>query len=192
MGSHHPAEYFAEAIINPNAVLVDGPGYLGPDGRSVMPAYPDMTVAQLANLVAYLTSLTTGGDAAMHARHVMSQTGGAAATPGTAEASVFVVLVNQMTSAQLKEFDQWFGQTGLEDLKSFTGLVSLQTFVNRSTQKRELVTVFGFEDAGALQDFLTQARAPDAPPEIRALVRQGAGGIYRSTLLYKAPGLSLP
>ena len=191
MGSHHPAEYFAEAIINPNAVLVDGPGYLGPDGRSIMPAYPDMTLAQLANLVAYLTSLTTAGDAAMHA-HQMSQTGAAAAIPGAPEASVFVVLVNEMTSAQLREFDNWFGQTGMEDLKSFTGFVSLQTFVNRSAQKRELVTVFGFEDAAALDDFLTQARAPGAPAEIRALVVHGRGGIYRSTLMYKAPGLSLP
>jgi len=26
MGSHHPAEYFAEAILNPDAVLVEGPG----------------------------------------------------------------------------------------------------------------------------------------------------------------------
>ena len=192
MGSHHPAEYFAEAIINPNAVLVDGPGYLGPDGRSVMPAYPDMTLAQLANLVAYLTSLTTGGDAAMHQHHMATPAGGAPASPGALEASVFVVLVNEMTSAQLKAFDDWFGQTGMEDLKSFTGFVSLQTFVNRSAQKRQLVTVFGFEDATALQDFLTQARAPGAPPEIRALVRQGTGGIYRSTLLLKAPGLSLP
>jgi len=33
MGSHHPAEYFVESILNPDAVLVDGPGYIGPDGR---------------------------------------------------------------------------------------------------------------------------------------------------------------
>ena len=191
MGSHHPAEYFAEAIINPNAVLVDGPGYLGPDGRSVMPAYPDMTLVQLANLVAYLSSLTTGGDGGMHA-HRMAQASGTSPVPATPEASVFVVLVNEMTSVQLKAFADWFGQTGMEDLKSFTGFVSLQTFVNRSAQKRELVTVFGFEDAAALEDFLTQARAPEAPPEIRALVRQGRGGIYRSTLLFRAPGLSLP
>jgi len=192
MGSHHPAGYFAEAILNPNAVLVDGPGYLGPDGRSVMPAYPDMTLAQLANLVAYLTNLTTGGDAAMHDHRMMPPAGGAPAGPGVPEASVFVVLVNEMTSAQLKAFDEWFGQTGMEDLKNFTGFVSLQTFVNRSTQKRQLVTVFGFEDAAALEDFLTQARAPGAPPEIRALLQHGTGGIYRSKLLYKAPGLSLP
>src|SRR5262249_40289113 len=43
MGSHHPPEYFAEAILNPDAVIVDGPGYIGPDGRSTMPSYPDIT-----------------------------------------------------------------------------------------------------------------------------------------------------
>ena len=58
MGSHHPTEYFAESILNPDAVLVDGPGYLGSDGRSIMPSYPDMTLAQLADLVAYLKSST--------------------------------------------------------------------------------------------------------------------------------------
>jgi hypothetical protein len=57
MGGHHPAEYLAESIVNPSAVLVDGPGYIGGDGRSVMPPSPDMTIAQLINLVAYLKSL---------------------------------------------------------------------------------------------------------------------------------------
>ena len=43
MGAHHPAAYFVESIVNPGAVLVDGPGYVSADGRSAMPAYPDMT-----------------------------------------------------------------------------------------------------------------------------------------------------
>ena len=34
MGTHHPAEYFAESILAPNAVILDGPGYVGPDGTS--------------------------------------------------------------------------------------------------------------------------------------------------------------
>ena len=59
MGGMHPAEYFAESIVNPDAVLVDGPGFLGPDGRSRMPSFNDsLTVAQLTDLVAYLKSLT--------------------------------------------------------------------------------------------------------------------------------------
>ena len=54
VGQHHPKEYLAESIVNPNAVIVDAPGYAGGDGRSLMPEFPQMTMAQLANLVAYL------------------------------------------------------------------------------------------------------------------------------------------
>jgi hypothetical protein len=57
MGRHHPPGYFAESVVNPDAVIVEGPGHVGPDGRSRMPAYPDMTLVELADLVAYLTSL---------------------------------------------------------------------------------------------------------------------------------------
>src|SRR5215472_2596831 len=53
MGAHHPAEYFAESIIAPNNVLLAGPGWIGPDGRSIMPSYADsLSVAQLLDLVA--------------------------------------------------------------------------------------------------------------------------------------------
>jgi mono/diheme cytochrome c family protein len=62
MGSHHPAEYFAESILSPNAVILEGPGYTGPDGKSIMPGYADsLSVAQLVDLVAFLRSLTAGG-----------------------------------------------------------------------------------------------------------------------------------
>ena len=57
MGGHHPAEYLAESIVNPSAVLIEGPGYIGGDGRSIMPSYPDMTLGQLVNLVTYLRTL---------------------------------------------------------------------------------------------------------------------------------------
>jgi mono/diheme cytochrome c family protein len=70
MGSHHPAEYFAESIVNPNRVVVLGPGHTGADGLSKMPDYSEtMTVKQLVDVVAYLTSLT--GDEAGHAKHGM-------------------------------------------------------------------------------------------------------------------------
>lgn len=59
MGAMHPPEYFAESIINPNAVLTEGPGYVGEDGRSKMPNYNEIpTIEQLIDLVAYLKSLT--------------------------------------------------------------------------------------------------------------------------------------
>jgi Cytochrome c len=58
MGSHHPPEYFLEAILNPNAVIVTGPGYTGEDGLSIMPDYREsLSVAELIDLVAYMQSL---------------------------------------------------------------------------------------------------------------------------------------
>jgi uncharacterized protein involved in high-affinity Fe2+ transport len=67
MGGHHPAEYFAESILNPNAVIVDGPGHTGPDGRTIMPDYRDsLTLAETVDLVAYLRSL--GGHGHEHQR----------------------------------------------------------------------------------------------------------------------------
>ena len=62
MGAHHPAEYFAQSIVDPNAVILAGPGFVGPDGRSIMPDYRDsLTFAELVDLVAYIKSLG-GGD----------------------------------------------------------------------------------------------------------------------------------
>jgi len=62
MGAHHPAEYFAQSIVDPNAVILAGPGFVGPDGRSIMPDYRDsLTFAELVDLVAYIKSLGGGG-----------------------------------------------------------------------------------------------------------------------------------
>ena len=67
MGDHHPAEYFAESIVNPNAVIVAGPGHTGPDGRSIMPDYRDsLTLAETIDLVAYLRTLTGGDEQGAH------------------------------------------------------------------------------------------------------------------------------
>jgi len=64
MGAMHPAEYFAESILSPNSVIVDGPGFIGSDGKSVMPSYAEsLSVTQLVDLVAYLRSQTGGGHA---------------------------------------------------------------------------------------------------------------------------------
>jgi cytochrome c2 len=58
MGPIHEAEYFAEAIINPNAVIEKGRGYEGPDGKTKMPSYNDVaTVQEIVDLVAYLKAL---------------------------------------------------------------------------------------------------------------------------------------
>jgi mono/diheme cytochrome c family protein len=76
MGGQHPAEYFAESILTPNAVILDGPGYTGPDGKSIMPSFADsLSVTQLVDLVAFLKSLTAG-DPHMHAAAPAEKTAG--------------------------------------------------------------------------------------------------------------------
>jgi mono/diheme cytochrome c family protein len=68
MGGMHPAEYFAEVIMNPNASVAwrikhhktEKQSYIGADGRSKMPSYNgSMTIQQLIDVVAYLKSLTS-------------------------------------------------------------------------------------------------------------------------------------
>lgn len=67
MAPLHPAEYFAEAIINPNVVVEEGKGYRAADGKSKMPSYNDLvTVQEIVDLVAYLKSLKGDGAAPGH------------------------------------------------------------------------------------------------------------------------------
>jgi len=75
MGGRHPVEYLAESILVPDAVLLDGPGFTGPDGRSIMPTYEDsLSVTQLIDLVAFLKSLTDAGQG--HGAALLEKTAG--------------------------------------------------------------------------------------------------------------------
>ena len=59
---HHPG-YLVESIVNPNAKIVDGPGYTDDRGLSTMPDYgAQMTVRDLVDLVAFLKSLDESAD----------------------------------------------------------------------------------------------------------------------------------
>ena len=58
MGPLHPPEYFAEAIINPGAVVEPNRGYASADGSSKMPSYGEsLTIQEAIDLVAYLRQL---------------------------------------------------------------------------------------------------------------------------------------
>jgi mono/diheme cytochrome c family protein len=61
MGAMHgDRAYFFESLINPNRVIVKGPGYVK-EGNSIMPSYAvSMTLQEAVNLVAYLKSLKGG------------------------------------------------------------------------------------------------------------------------------------
>ena len=56
--ARHPSGYLVESIMNPNARILDGPGYTDDRGLSTMPDYGDgLTVRELVDLVAYLRGL---------------------------------------------------------------------------------------------------------------------------------------
>lgn len=61
MAGMHPVEFFAESIINPNAVIDPEDkekGYVGEDGKSKMPDYNDLlTLKQVTDLATYLSAL---------------------------------------------------------------------------------------------------------------------------------------
>jgi mono/diheme cytochrome c family protein len=61
MAGMHPPEFFAESIINPNAVIDPDAkklGYVGEDGKSKIPDYNSvLTVKQVADLASYIASL---------------------------------------------------------------------------------------------------------------------------------------
>jgi hypothetical protein len=61
MAGMHPPEFFAESIVNSNAVIDPDAkklGYVGEDGKSKMPDYNSvLTVKQVADLASYIASL---------------------------------------------------------------------------------------------------------------------------------------
>jgi mono/diheme cytochrome c family protein len=60
MGAMHPLEFFAESVLNPDAV-VDKDSFRAEDGHSMMPSFNNlMTVEELVDLAAFLKSL--GGE----------------------------------------------------------------------------------------------------------------------------------
>jgi mono/diheme cytochrome c family protein len=199
MGSHHPAAYFAEAILNPDAVLIDAPGYIGEDGHSIMPTYPEMTTGQLSDLVAYLASLKDGGDQSCH--------GGGSSAPSTAvimspvdlqnrpappasEAHAFFAQTYDVLPGQQAAFEAWFATRGRQQFLAADGLVSIETFVDASRPGAAVTSLFGFRDEAALRNFMGDPATADVWKQFDAFL--GPHGHHASDrpLVYRAPSLS--
>lgn len=70
MGPLHEPEYFAESVINPNAVIEKGKGYQAADGSSKMPSFNELlSVQELIDLVAFLRALKPPSKGGGHAGH---------------------------------------------------------------------------------------------------------------------------
>ena len=191
MGSHHPPEYFAESILNPDAVLVDGPGYIGSDGRSIMPTYPDLTLAQLADLVAYVKSLRAGAGAeALAAPEPLGRVPGELPAPPAQPATVFYSMVYDVLPGQLAAFVDWFANEGGRAFLAQDGVASVETWVDTSREGPPLATVIGFRDEAALKRFLDDPSTANLGAKFDAFIGPHAHRVYRRLPVYRVDALS--
>ncbi|HJQ84729.1 MAG TPA: cytochrome c [Candidatus Binatia bacterium] len=191
MGGHHPDEYFAESILTPDAVLVEGPGYIGADGRSIMPSYPDVTLRQLADLVAYLKSLRTAGAAEMMA---MAAPRPPSEVPPATDptAAIYYVQVYDVLAGQLPAFETWFKTEGGPALRAQDGIVGIETWVDVTHDGPALTTVIGFRDDAALRRFLDDPSGEAVKARFDEFVGPHGHRIYRLPPVYRVATLSNP
>lgn len=199
MGSHHPPAYFAESVLNPDAVLLDGPGYIGADGLSTMPVYPDMTIGQLSDLVAYLASLRDDGSPSGHA--ASASLGGSGLDvvalnlrdrpkPPSAEAHAFFAQGYEVLPGRLEAFEKWFATEGRKGFLDADGIVTLETFADAGKPTNALTTVFGFRDEAALRTFLGDPAMAELWKQFDAFVGPHGHVVADRPLVYRVQSLS--
>jgi len=197
MGSHHPPAYFAEAIMNPDAVRIDGPGYLDDDGRSIMPAYDTMTMGELADVVAYLASLRTAEPPSCHA--------GAPATaaitmtsvplvdrppPPATPARAFFAQSYDVLPGRLDDFAAWFAASGRPAFLAADGLETIDTYVDAAKASAAVTTIFGFRDEAALRTFMGDPGTAEVWKQFDGFVGPHGHLATERPLVYRAPSLS--
>jgi hypothetical protein len=200
MGSHHPAAYFAEAILDPDAVLIDEPGWIGEDGRSIMPVYDEMTLGELADLVAYLGSLRDGASPSCHAGGASGPSTALAMTrvdgrdrppPPPTAARVFFAQSYDVLPEKLPELERWFASEGRAAFGETQGLVSMETFVDVAKPAGALTTVFGFRDEAALRTFVGDPAMVEVWKRFDALIGPHGHVASDRPLVYPVASLSM-
>ena len=195
MGAHHPPAYFAEAILNPDAVLIEGPGYIGPDGHSVMPDYPEMTTRQLGDLVAYLSSLTSGDP---HAGHVMPAQPmvpanlSARPPPPASPAKAFFIQSYDVRPDKLAPFEAWWKNEGARRFLAFDGLMSVDTYADYTRPQNPFTSIFAFRDTTALQAFMADPTAAQLGLEFDGFIGDHGHVTQLWPPLYRVATLSTP
>jgi hypothetical protein len=194
MGAHHPPAYFAEAILNPDAVLIEGPGFIGPDGHSVMPDYPEMTVRQLGDVVAYLSSLKTGGP---HAGHVMAappqgMPASVRPAPPPMPAKAFFIQAYDVRPGQLAPFETWWREQGAKRFLAVDGLVSVDTYVDFTRSQNPYTSIFGFRDGAALDAFTQNPAIESLGLEFDGFIGDHSHVVQLWSPIYRVPSLSTP
>jgi hypothetical protein len=199
MGSHHPPAYFVEAILNPDAVLIDAPGAVGEDGHSTMPAYPDLTVGELVDLVAYLTSLRDDdGTRTCHPGRI----GPAAVSMSRADLrdrpvppadgrAVYFAQRYDVLPGHLPAFEAWFATEGQRAFSAVEGLLGVETYVDLSRAGPALTSVFAFRDEAALRNFMGDPGSVALWNQLDGFIGPHGHLTLDRPLVYRAPSLSM-
>ena len=188
MGGHHPSEYFAESILNPDAVVVSGPGWTDANGRSVMPSYADITLAQLADLVAYIKSLASGP----HLMPAPTPTRGELPAPPPSKAGIFLMQRYDVVPGRLADFEAWFAAEGRAAFLAVDGVVGVDTFVDRGRNEAQLTTVVAFRDQAALDFFASDPAAQALGERFDSYLGPHGHQVFTVPPLHRAGGLSAP
>jgi hypothetical protein len=200
MGGHHPPAYFAEAILNPDAVRIDAPGYLDDGGRSTMPTYDAMTIGQLTDLVAYLASLRAGElpschagtDAANAAVSMVPLATADRPAPPASAARAFFTQSYDVLPGRLPAFEHWFATRGRAQFLAADGLLSIETLVDAAKSSASLTTLFGFRDEAALRNFMGDPGTSDVWKEFDGFVGRHGHVATAHPVVYRAATLSAP
>jgi hypothetical protein len=172
-------------------VLIVRPSYIGPDGRSTMPSYPDLTAAELADLVAYLQSLVDPADP--HALHRGAAAGAPdVPAPPTGAARAYFVWSYDVLPGKLAEFEEWFRTTGGPEHLAYDGVVSVDTYVDRRRPEGTLTTLIGFRDDEALARFLDDPATEDLGLRFDSFIGAHPHGVFHAPPVYRVPSLSAP
>lgn len=200
MGSHHPAAYFAEALLDPDAVILEGAGWIDDDGRSTMPAYPDMTLRQLGDLVAYLTSLRQPeGTSPAHGPGMMGSgmavesvaSASLPDAPATSAGRTYYAQSYDVLPGRLAAFETWFATTGKARFLEVEGLAGVETYVDLERPEAPLTTVLAFRDEASFRTFLADPASVDLWQELDGFVGPHGHRATDRPPLYRAPSLSL-
>lgn len=193
MGAHHPPGYFVETILNPNAIVVEGDGYASADGLSTMPAYPDMPVVDLTDVVAYLSSLDTGHDhaAMMAAQNAVPTALRERPAPPPQPGTIHLVMRFDVLQGRLGEFETWFRDEGRARFLANDGLTAVDTYVTGG-MTTTLISIFTFRDQAAAEAFLASPTGQALGEQWDSFIGPHGHTLSRLPPVYRAESLSTP
>jgi hypothetical protein len=164
-----------------------------------MPAYDTMTIGELADVVAYLASLTTAEAPSCHAgapgTAAIAMTSVPLAdrpSPPPTVAHAFFAQSYDVLPGRLADFEAWFATRGRPALLASDGLLGIDTFVDAAKPGGALTTLFAFRDEAALRTFMGDPGTAEVWKEFDGFVGPHGHLATERPIVYRAEALSTP